>query len=79
MVYKTIWETVWKSSSTSFGSFNHIVFLTTQLHITIMQFSTIFVAVFATLASSTAVEKRIDIPGLKCGGLDALSEYSISS
>ena len=40
-----------------------------------MQFSTIFVAALATLASASAVEKRVDIPGLKCGGLDALSKF----
>lgn len=31
-------------------------------------------ALAATVASATAVEKRIDVPGLKCSGEDALSE-----
>jgi hypothetical protein len=38
-----------------------------------MQFTALSLAAFTTFAAASAIEKRVDIPGLKCGGLDAIS------
>ena len=38
----------------------------------------VFIASAVVNAASVPMDKRVDIPGLKCGGLDALSKFTSS-